>query len=110
MLQILQSIAPIASGFGAAAVLLSLLKWILEIWRWRNFKKLAGQWIDDLLSSGNTGTPSDDEEWAVLCEKLLSDSLFTPTQCHQLLSTAVVVFKGIAAEHFVHSFHGRSPR
>ncbi len=42
----------------------------------------------------------DDDEWKVACERLLTDSRFSPMEIDQILDTSVVVAKGIASDKF----------
>jgi hypothetical protein len=96
----LQNVAQILAGFGVITVLLALLKRYTERRSWQNFKTLVGGWTDALLESDQK-IGHLDNEWRVECERMLTDSRFSPREINELLDTAVVVAKGIAANKFL---------
>jgi len=97
----LQNVAQILAGFGVITVLLALLKRYAERRSWQNFKTLVDGWTDSLLESDQKIGHLDDDEWKVECERMLTDSRFSPLEINELLNTAVVVAKGIAANKFL---------
>ncbi len=94
-------LARILAGFGLVTVLLAILKRNAERRCWRNFKVRVHDWINYLRATENARRPDLDDEWKAECERMLSDSKFSPLEIKHLLDTAVIVAKQIAAEKFV---------
>lgn len=92
-------VAQILAGFGLITVLLAVLKRHAERRCWRLFKERVDDWIDQLQEAENRH-PHDieDDEWKAKCERMLTDSKFSPMEINQLLNTAVIVARGIAAD------------
>ena len=94
-------LARILAGFGLITVLLAFLKRNAERRCWRKFKVLVGDWIDRLRETENRHPRElEDDEWKVECERMLTDSKFSPFEINQILDTSVIVAKGIAADKF----------
>jgi hypothetical protein len=94
-------LARILAGFGLITVLLAILKRNAERRCWRNFKMRVDDWVDRLRESGNHHPRElDDDEWKAECERMLTDAKFSPLEINQVLDTAVIVAKGIAADKF----------
>lgn len=94
-------LAQIFAGLGLVTVLLAVLKRNLERRYWRDFKRRAADWIDRLRDTENRH-PQDlsNDEWTAACERMLTDSKFSPLEIREILDTSVVVAKGIAANQF----------
>lgn len=95
----LADLARILAGFGLITVLLAVLKRNGDRSRWRKFKVRVHQWMDGVQEAENRH-PREfvDDEWTAKCERMLSDSKFSPLEIDQIMETAVVVAKGIAAD------------
>ena len=94
-------LARILAGLGVVTVLLAFLKRNFERRRWRIFKVLVDDWMDRLGKAQNRHPRQlDDEEWKAECERMLTDSKFSPLEINQILETSVIVAKGIAADRF----------
>lgn len=95
----LGDVARILAGFGLVAVFLGYLKHTAERRCWRHFKDSVHDWVDRLVEA-QSRHPSEimEEEWKVVCERMLTDANFSPLQINQLLDVSVVVAKGIVAD------------
>ena len=94
-------LARILAGFGVVTVLLAILKRNEERRSWRRFKFQVHDWIDRLRETENRHPRDlDDNQWKAECERMLTDSRFSPLEINQLLETSIVVAKGIAADKF----------
>lgn len=94
-------LARILAGFGLITVLLAILKRNAERRCWRRYKVCVGDWIDRLRETENRHPRDlDDDQWKAECERMLTDSKFSPLEINQILDTSVVVAKGIAADKF----------
>ena len=94
-------LARILAGFGLITVLLAILKRNAERRCWQNFKTRVADWIDRLRVIENRHPRElSDDEWKAECERMLTDSKFSPIVVNQILDTSVIVAKGIAAEKF----------
>lgn len=97
----LVSMAQILAGFGLITVLLAVLKRNSERRCWRIFKARVEDWTDRLRDSGHRHPRDlDEDEWKAECERMLSDSRFSPLEIHQILDASVIVAKGIAADKY----------
>jgi hypothetical protein len=95
-------LARILAGFGLITVLLAILKRNAERRCWRNFKLRVDDWMERLRQTENRHPRElDDDEWKAECERMSTDSKFSPLEINQLLDTAVIVAKGIAADKFL---------
>ena len=92
-------LARILTGFGLITILLAILKRNAERRCWRNFKLAVDDWMERLRES-EVRHPRDMEadEWKAECERMLTDAGFSPLEIHQVLETAVIAAKGIAAD------------
>ena len=93
----LTEIAQVLGGLGLVTVALAYVKHAVERRRWQGFKKRVEHWIDRELEADRHPRDFTIEDWRIECELRLFDSRFSPIQIEQLLDTAVVVAKGIAA-------------
>ena len=94
-------LARILAGFGLITVLLAILKRNADRRCWRSFKMHVDDWIDRLREAEQRHPRElDDDEWKAECERMLTDSKFSPIEIHQILDTSVIVAKGIAADKF----------
>lgn len=97
----LVDLAQILAGLGLVTILLAVLKHAAERRRWQQFKLRVDDWTDDLRRTEERHPRElDDEEWKIECERLLTDSRFSPMEIDQILDTSVVVAKGIASVKF----------
>jgi len=94
-------LARILAGFGLITVLLAILKHNAERRCWRNFKVRVDDWTDRLRETEKRH-PRElaDDEWKAECERMLTDSKFSPIEITRILDTSVIVAKGIAADKF----------
>lgn len=97
----LDSLAQILAGFGVITVLLAILKRNAERRCWRNFKVRVDDWTNRLHEAERRLVDLDDDEWKAECERMLTDSKFSPLEIIQILDASVIVAKGIAANKFL---------
>ena len=95
----LKSLAQVLAGFGLVAIVLAYVKHAAERRCWRNYKRHAEQWIDELIRVHEIHPNELTEmQWRSEIEQMLTDANFGPLQIQQLLETAVIVAKGMANE------------
>jgi len=79
-------LARILAGLGLITVLLAILKRNAERRCWRSFKVRVDDWIGRLRESENRHPRElDDNEWRAECERMLTDSKFSPLEINQIL-------------------------
>ena len=97
----LADLARILAGFGVVTVLLAILKRNAERRCWRNFKVRVNDWMERLREAEDRHPRElEDDEWKAACERMLTDSKFSPLEIDQMLDTSVIVAKAIAADKF----------
>jgi len=85
-------------SLGVVAAASAYIRHYIERRCWRNYKVRVGDWIERLEASGGRHPKElEEHDWRVECERMLYDSNFRRTQIQQLLETAIVAAKGIAA-------------
>ena len=89
----------ILAGLGLVTVLLAYLKRIVERRCWHNYKETVHDWVGRFVESEDRQLNQlSEDEWKAVCERMLTDAKFSPLEIRQILDTAVVVAKGIAAD------------
>jgi len=92
----LLELAKVFAGLGLVTIALSLLKRSSEKRAWIRYKAMVRQWMLDAFGEGERHPNELNEvEWQAECEDMLCEAGFIPSEADRLLSTAVVVAKGI---------------
>ena len=109
-------IVQILAGLGLVTAALAYAKYYVERRHWDQFKRRSNDWLNRQVElkerwSGGTNLESEEppaelsvfheETLTVIVEKLLSDVGFAPLQIQQLLGTALLIVRGMAAEKFL---------
>ena len=99
----LMPLVEIVAGLGLitvfGTVLLALLRYYLQIRRWRNYKDDIEQWARDMVDAGDRHPKYlRQDEWRAECESMLYDVGYTPIEISQLLDLAIIVAKATTVD------------
>jgi hypothetical protein len=109
-------IVQILAGLGFVTAALAYAKYQLERLHWQRFKQLADAWISSQVELKVRGpgiaapVPDEppegpsvfrDDVLTIIIEQMLTESGFTPFQTQQLLETALLIVRGMAADRFL---------
>jgi hypothetical protein len=92
------------AGFGLVTALLAVAKHLVERRSWRRYKKKVRDWVGELRETEEYHPKElTDDEWRIVCERLLTDAGYSPVVINEMLEMAVVVARGVAADSFFSS-------